>query len=98
MANNVTDDTTQTQPDGSTVRTINYADGSRSVQYTPAPGTPAGNLQALQAQAQAALTTNRAYVNLDSPTAAQTVAEVKALARAQNAMIRLLIGQFDDTT
>lgn len=41
--------------------------------------------------------TNRAYVALAGPTAAQTTAQVKALSRQQNGMIRLLLGILDGT-
>lgn len=43
-----------------------------------------------------ALATNKAYIN-STPTAAQTTAEVKALARQVNGIIRLLLNKLDAT-
>lgn len=51
----------------------------------------------LRQQAQQALAGNRTYVALASPTAAQTTAQVKALSRQQNALIRLVLGVLDGT-
>ncbi len=60
--------------------------------------TPAGqNEQAIRDAALQALATNRTYVDLATPTAAQTTAEVKALARQNNGLIRLLLGLLDGT-
>jgi hypothetical protein len=95
MATIVTDNTV-TLPDGSTVETIVYDDGSRSVQFTPGPGTPAANQQALQSRAQAALAANATFLGLASPTNAQTLAQVKTLTKECNALIRLLLGALDD--
>lgn len=51
----------------------------------------------LRQQAQQALGANRTYIGLASPTAAQTAAQVKALSRQNNALIRLLLGLLDGT-
>jgi hypothetical protein len=48
-------------------------------------------------QAQAALAANRDFLALASPTNAQTLAQVKALTRQTNAVIRLLVGDLTDT-
>ena len=55
------------------------------------------NQRALRQAAQQALTTNRAFISNASPSNAQTVAEVKALARQVNALIRLELNQLDGT-
>lgn len=57
----------------------------------------ANNSAALRQQAAAALAGNRTYVALASPTAAQTTAQVKALCRQVNGVIRLVLDQFDGT-
>ena len=55
------------------------------------------NYQAIRDQAATALTTNRTYVAIGSPTAAQTTAQVKALTRQMNGVIRILLDQLDGT-
>lgn len=55
------------------------------------------NEQTIRQQALTALTTNRTYLALASPTNAQNAAEIKALARQMNGVIRLLLGQLDGT-
>lgn len=52
--------------------------------------------QTIEDAARQALTSNRAFV-ASSPTAAQTAAQVKALSRQQNGIIRLLLGALDNT-
>lgn len=67
---------------------------------TPPAGphdTAADNDATIRAQAANALTANRTYAALASPTAAQTTAQVKALTRQNNAIIRLLLGKLDGT-
>lgn len=93
----IVSDTTQTLADGSTVETIVYSDGSRSVQYTPGAGTPDANQLTLQQQARTAMVNNRTYTALASPTNAQQTAQVKALTQQMNGVIRLLLGQLDAT-
>jgi hypothetical protein len=56
--------------------------------------TVAGNAQA---QAGAAITQLRAYIALANPTAAQTTAAVKLLARAVLQLLRLVLSRYDDT-
>lgn len=48
-------------------------------------------------QAFNAMQTNRAFVNLAAPTQAQAVAQVKALSRQVNALIRRELGELDGT-
>ncbi len=55
------------------------------------------NLQSLQAKAQTALSTNATFLALGSPTNAQTLAQVQALTRQIDAIIRLVGNQFDST-
>lgn len=56
------------------------------------------NADTLRTQAAAALQANRDFVALASPTNAQTLAQVKALSRQVNGLIRNLLGLFDGTT
>lgn len=76
-----------------------YADGSkvgeRTVTYTVSDEQV--NDEAIRAAALQALATNRTYAALASPTAAQTAAQVKALSRQNNGLIRLLLGLLDGT-
>lgn len=55
------------------------------------------NADTVRQAAQQALAANRAFVALATPNAAQTTAQVKALSRQQNGLIRLLLGQLDAT-
>lgn len=65
--------------------------------YTVTTTPEQDNQDAIRAAAAQALASNRQYVGLSSPTAAQTAAQVKALTRQQNGLIRLLLGQLDNT-
>jgi hypothetical protein len=55
------------------------------------------NEESIRDAASNALATNRAYVATVSPTAAATTAQVKALSRQNNGLIRLLLGLLDGT-
>lgn len=66
--------------------------------WTNVPNTTAVNADTIRTQAAAALQANRDFVALAGPTNAQVVAQVKALSRQNNALIRNLLGLFDGTT
>lgn len=72
--------------------------GWRSVRTEWKAGTFEANRTAIQDAARTALDTNRTYTALATPTAAQTTAQVKALSRQNNGLIRLLLGLLDGTT
>lgn len=51
----------------------------------------------LRSQSTTALETNRAFLTVPSPTQAQTLAQVRALSRQNNVIIRLLLGDLTGT-
>lgn len=55
------------------------------------------NGQALRSRASTALGDNRTFLNLASPTNAQTLAQVKALTKQMNGLIRLTLNKLDGT-
>lgn len=55
------------------------------------------NEETLRGQALQALQGNRDFINLPAPTNAQTLAQVKALTRQSNGVIRMLLGELDGT-
>jgi hypothetical protein len=59
--------------------------------------TQAANKATIQQQAQTALTNNQTHVAIASPTNAQVVAQVQALTKQMNGVIRLLLNQLDAT-
>ncbi|MDX6218756.1 MAG: hypothetical protein QOJ48_437 [Frankiales bacterium] len=67
---------------------------TRTATWTTTPEQD--NTLTLQQQAVNALTANRTYV-ASTPTAAQTTAQVKALSRQVNGLIRMLLQQLDGT-
>jgi len=94
----IVSDVTVTQPDGSTVETIIYADGSKSVQFTPFPGTPGANDATIQQRAVSALAANATYQAITNPTTNQAVAQVTLLTKECNGLIKLALGLLADTT
>lgn len=56
------------------------------------------NRRALLAKAQNALTANATYLAINSPTTAQNTAQIKALTRQMNALIRLTVKALDSTS
>lgn len=59
--------------------------------------TADNNRTSIEDAALNALAINKTYIDRLSPTAAQTTAEVKALARQMNGVIRLLLNKLDAT-
>jgi hypothetical protein len=55
---------------------------------------PDGNEATIRQQARQALTTNRAFLDLASPTNAQTLAQVKHLTRVTSALIRMELADY----
>jgi hypothetical protein len=97
MPKNITSDNTVTLPDGTTIETITYDDGSSSVTTVPGPGSPAANQATVQQGAQNALAANRTYLAIGSPTNAQVVAQLRSVTQQMQGLIRLALGQFDGT-
>lgn len=57
----------------------------------------ATNRQTIEDQAEAALDTNATFLDLTSPTNAQILAQVKALTRQNQGIIRLVLGRLETT-
>jgi uncharacterized protein involved in exopolysaccharide biosynthesis len=56
------------------------------------------NLNTLRSKLQTALTTNTTYLALATPTTAQNTAQIQALSRQMDALIRLIANQLDSTS
>lgn len=72
-------------------------EGAVTVRFEVKAGSVLLNEPALEAKAVQALGINQAYLALASPTNAQNVAQIRALTRQTNALIRLLLNLVDDT-
>lgn len=57
----------------------------------------ASNEQTLRQRATVALSTNAAFLDLSAPTNAQSLAQIKALTRQMNGLIRLAVGELSST-
>jgi hypothetical protein len=56
------------------------------------------NARQIETASRSALAQNKAFLALASPTNADVLAQVKALTRQMNGVIRLLLGQLDDAS
>lgn len=65
-----------------------------SPSYVPPPEV--SNSSSLEERLLAALSTNAAFLALDTPTNAQTVAQVRALTRECSALIRVIYGMTNE--
>jgi hypothetical protein len=93
----VSADTFVTLADGTTVETMADDKDNHTVQTIPGPATPMANQQTLQQRAQNALVNNATYLAITNPTTNQAVAQVAALTRQMDAVIRVLLSQYDTT-
>ena len=64
-------------------------------QQRQAEGTRTANRQTIEDAARKALASNRTYLGLSSPTNAQNAAQLKALTRQVNGLIRLALSELD---
>ncbi len=86
--------------------TVRWFDGDLEVTAAEARASVAGstetvaetNRRALLSKAQNALTANATYLAISAPTSAQNTAQVKALTREVNALIRLAVRALDTTS
>lgn len=71
---------------------------ARALFAATADGTAAVNEKALLDKIGTALSNNATYLALASPTAAQNTAQIRALTRQVNALLRLVGRQLNDTS
>lgn len=79
------------------VRAYTAAENSAADARAAAANAQAATAADLTSKMQNALTNNLAYLNLASPSAAQSQAQIKALTRQMNAAIRYITGALDST-
>lgn len=92
------DDDTRTHHDFFNETTRPYTDEENAAaDERAAAAVAASNEQTLRDRAAAALATNKAFLDLAAPTNAQTLAQVKALTRQNNGLIRLVIRDLGGT-
>ena len=86
-------------------RSVQLVNGTPTVVWTQRPMiadelanvTANTNRTTIQTQAKTALANNRTYLAIATPTTAQMRAQIDALTRQHQGMIRLLLGQLDGT-
>jgi hypothetical protein len=97
----VTVDTFATLSDGTTIETMEatYPNGAKDheTDTTPGANTSAANQATLQQRAQVALVNNATYLAIGTPTTGQAISQVAALTRQMDAVIRVLLSQYDTT-
>ena len=96
------DDTTRTytayNAQGTQTSTRSYTTQENDIADATAVVETAGrNRDTIEEQAGAALDANTAYLAIATPTNAQVAAQVKALTRQNNKIIRLALGRLDGT-
>lgn len=64
---------------------------------TPPPTPEETNRATIEQQAISALTANRSFVAIATPTNAQNAAQIKALSRQVNGLIRMVFARLDGT-
>lgn len=75
-----------------------YSPGEvESLTAAAARQVPIDNRATIEAQAATALAANKAFVAIAAPTNAQNAAQIKALTRQSNGIIRLLLNRLDAT-
>ncbi len=100
-------DVTRPAEDATTTydRSVTWDGTNATVTWTARPKTQAEldadtqttNRTTIQTQAKTALANNRTYLAIATPTTAQMRAQIDALTRQHQGMIRLLLGQLDGT-
>jgi len=87
-------------------RSVELVNGTPTVVWTPrdwtvdefTARTAEANSTTIRTQAETAMAGNTTFLALATPTNAQTLAQVKALTRQNQGLIRLALGKFDDIT
>ncbi len=85
-------------PDCTITVTFDDQTGRRTESVVWKPGSETYNRDDLLTKAANALAGNVAYIALATPTNAQIAAQVKALTRQVDAIIRLVAGRLDDVS